>query len=98
MMGSASGKESKGSSPQSADVQKQSDYSCGPYAANKSVFTVPTDITFTDYSAMMQGAMKGVTPQSQGMTSTQKQQECAQCNQVPAGQMRNQCLSSLKCQ
>lgn len=87
------------SSQGGVDMKKQSNYSCGPWAADNSLFSVPTDITFTDYTSMMQGAMKNVTPPpQQGMTSQQKQQECAACNQVPAGAMRNQCLAQFKCQ
>lgn len=86
------------SSSQGMDMKKQSDYSCGPWAADNSLFTPPTDVTFTDYTSMMQGAMHGVTPPAQGMSSQQKSSECQQCNQVPAGAMRNQCLSALKCQ
>ena len=83
---------------QGVNMQKQSDYSCGPWAADKSLFTVPTDVTFTDYTSMMQGAT-GASPQKQqGITSQQKQYECSQCDQVPAGSMRNQCRAALKCQ
>ena len=84
---------------QAVDMKQQSDYSCSAWSEDGSMFTVPTDITFTDYSTMMQGAMHGgVTPPAGGgMTSQQKSSECAQCDQVPAGAMRNQCKAALKC-
>ena len=86
---------------QAVNMNQKADYSCGGWSVDSSLFTVPSDVNFVDYSAMMQGAMKGVTPPTQtgtGMTKGQQQSECAQCNQVPAGAMRNQCLSALKCQ
>jgi hypothetical protein len=84
---------------QAVDMKQQADYSCGAWSEDASMFTVPTDITFIDYSTMMQGAMYGgVTPSAGGgMTSQQKSSECAQCDQVPAGAMRNQCKAALKC-
>lgn len=79
------------------NFKKQSNYSCSPAAVNTSLFTTPQDITFTDFSTMMQGANGEGSPLP--ITSKQgSQAACAQCNQVPAGAMRNQCLSALKCQ
>jgi hypothetical protein len=80
------------------NMNQQSSYSCGPWSVDASMFTVPTNVTFTDYSSMMQKVTPGAAMQDQGMTQQQKQYECSQCNKVPAGQMRNQCLSELKCQ
>jgi len=82
------------------DMKKQSNYSCGPWSANNTLFSVPTDVTFTDYTSMMQGAMRAMptsNPQ-EGMNAQQKQEACSACNQVPAGTMRNHCLAQLKCQ
>jgi hypothetical protein len=86
------------------DMNQQADYSCGGWSVDTSMFILPQGVTFTDYSSMMQGMQNGTTPgtmqqtpASQGMTAQQKQSECTQCNKVPAGAMRNQCLSELKC-
>lgn len=80
---------------QVANMNRQADYSCGSWSADESKFAVPSDITFTDYSAMMQGVITGMPKQNtiQGNSAA-----CAQCNQVPAGAARNQCLAALKCQ
>src|SRR6266480_2397761 len=49
-----------------------------------SVYVVPTTITFTDYSAMMQGAVTGAAMHpSSAMNGNQA--ACSQCDQVPAG-------------
>jgi len=89
------------------NMNQQADYSCGGWSVDTSIFTLPQGITFTDYSSMMQGmqnggasAKQGTTqqaPAAQGMTAQQKQYECSQCDKVPAGSMRSQCLSELKC-
>lgn len=80
---------------QVANMNRQADYSCGAWSADASKFAVPSDITFADYSAMMQGVMTG-TPKQNTMQGNPA--ACAQCNQVPAGAARNQCLTALKCQ
>jgi hypothetical protein len=80
------------------NMNQKADYSCGPWSVDSSMFAVPQNVTFTDYSSMMQGITPGAAMKSQGMTDQQKQSMCAQCNKVPAGAMRNQCLSQLKCQ
>lgn len=88
------------------NLNQQADYSCGGWSVDSSMFTLPQGITFTDYSSMMQGTQNGASstqgttqqaPAAQGMTAQQKQYECSQCDKVPAGAMRNQCLSELKC-
>jgi hypothetical protein len=80
------------------NMNQQADYSCGSWSVDTSMFTLPQGVTFTDYSSMLQGVTPGAMMRSQGLTNEQKQSMCAQCNQVPAGAMRNQCLAQLKCQ
>lgn len=82
---------------QAVNMKQQSNYSCGPWSADATMFSVPTNITFTDYSSFMQsgtqpGAAAGV-PAAGGNKAA-----CAACNQAPAGAARNQCLAALKCQ
>jgi hypothetical protein len=81
---------------QAVNMKQQSDYSCGPWSEDTSMFSVPTNIAFTDYSAMMKSIP--TSPPQEGMNAQQKQSACSACNQVPAGTMRNQCLTQLKCQ
>jgi hypothetical protein len=85
------------SQAQVVDMKQKADYSCGPWSVDATMFTLPQGVTFTDFSSMMQGATPAPA-RSQGMTDEQKQSMCAQCNKVPAGAMRNQCLTQLKCQ
>lgn len=86
---------------QTVNMQQKSNYSCGPWNLDASVFTLPTKVTFTDYSSMMQGVgAPGVTSSStqQGAQTHGSAAMCAQCNQAPAGAARNQCLAALHCQ
>lgn len=80
---------------QAVNMQQKSNYSCDPWSADSSMFTVPTNVTFTDYSSMMQGA--GASTQ-QGSQVKGSAAICAQCNQAPAGSARNQCLAALHCE
>jgi hypothetical protein len=87
---------------QSVNMHQQADYSCGGWSADPSLFTLPQGITFTDYSSMMQGsgssAGTGSSTTQQGTQTHGSAAMCAECNQAPAGQARNQCLSALHCQ
>jgi hypothetical protein len=89
---------------QAVNFQQKSNYSCGLWSADSSLFTVPTNVTFTDYSSMMQGVTShSAAPQTQEGGSTQNSIKanpavCAQCNKAPAGNARNQCLTALHCQ
>jgi hypothetical protein len=80
---------------QAVNMSQKSNYSCNPWSVDQSKFTVPTTVTFTDYSAMMQGVGAGANP---GTSMQGSQSECSQCNQIPAGAARTQCLTALKCQ
>jgi hypothetical protein len=86
---------------QSVNMKQQANYSCGPWSSDATMFTVPTNITFTDYSSFMQGGT-GSTAQpgaaAGAPASGGNKAECAACNQAPAGAARNQCLAALKCQ
>jgi hypothetical protein len=88
--------------PQGMNMNRQSNYSCSPWVVNASLFTVPSDITFVDYSSMMQGAGASngtaTQPGSAATATHGNPAMCAQCNQAPAGAARNQCLTALKCQ
>jgi len=85
---------------QTVNLQQKSNYSCGPWSANSSLFTVPANVTFTDYSSMMQGVTSHSAASQEGSANSVKGSAaiCAQCNQAPAGNARNQCLAALHCQ
>jgi hypothetical protein len=81
---------------QSFDSDKKIDYRCEPWAVDASKFVLPSDITFQDMAAMMQGAMPGASagtvPQMQATAA-----QCQACDQLPDAQ-KNACRTALKCQ
>jgi hypothetical protein len=58
--------------------------SCEPWSADASLFVVPSNITFTDPSAMMKAGASGSA------------NSCAVCDQAPAS-ARAQCRAALHC-
>lgn len=81
---------------QSFDSDKKIDYRCESWAVDASKFVLPSDITFQDVAAMMQGAMPGASagtvPQIQATAA-----QCQACDQLPDAQ-RGACRAALKCQ
>lgn len=91
------------------DINEKSDYKCGGWNADDVIFTPPTEISFTDMSAMMvniptsvkvpvTGA--GTAPKipaggEGGVSSQQIQAMCGACDQ--AGTERDQCRQALGC-
>lgn len=82
------------------DLNRQVAYECSPQTPDASLFAIPTTVTFTDYSKMMQnpaGMMESTKSGSTGIDPKVKAQQCAACAQLPASQQA-QCKAALKCQ
>jgi len=86
---------------QAVDPNANYDYHCSNWPVDNSQFTPPTNINFTDMSAMMQtGAGAGASSGSgasagANSSATMHAQECAACGQ--AGANKAQCMAALKC-
>jgi len=92
---------SEGGNPQPSqgvDMHQQANYSCGGWSADSSFFTPPSNVTFTDYSSMMQGASTGTMTHTGSAPMQGTSAECAECDKAPVGTARTQCLSALHCQ
>jgi hypothetical protein len=63
------------------------DFSCTPWTVDSSKFIAPSNIEFVDVTEAFE--------QFQDMPS---ENQCAACSQLPEGDVRNQCLSALKCE
>ncbi len=98
----------QGSQAGGVNPDAKANYSCSPWSGDPSEFVPPAGITFTDMSAMMQGALPGgpsgatlpksstgpnYNPPSGGASA-----QCAQCNIIPDASAKAQCLSALHCQ
>lgn len=85
------------SNPQAVDVDGQTmDYNCKSWVPEGTSFTPPTDIEFTDMSAMM-NQMKKMMPSGVPL-DTMEDAQCAVCMQLPEGEARDQCKVAMKCQ
>jgi hypothetical protein len=74
------------------DADQQLDFNCQPWRPDNSLFVPPTGIEFVDFSAQVE------MMQEQSETMQQDSgANCAICDQVPAGDARTQCLTSLGC-
>lgn len=66
------------------------DFDCQKWNVDNSKFTPPSDINFVEFSlpSVMEGS---------GETDQEVNLDCSLCDQVPEGEARNQCLSTLGC-
>lgn len=74
------------------DVTQKVDYKCESWTVNSTVFSLPTNIKFSDISGVMQDAIKA-KPSTTGSPSSQ----CSICNSL-VGEAKTACLSSFNCQ
>ncbi len=82
-------------SDQSPDVN----YSCTPWRVDESKFVVPSGINFVDFQAQMEQLKSSMpaTEETNNEETSEVNVNCSMCDQVPAGEARQQCLSSLGC-
>lgn len=84
---------------QAIDLNQEYSYKCANWSTDESVFELPSNINFSDISAMMKG-LAPTNPESgngsQG-EETLKAQQCSACNAIPDATAKAQCLASLGC-
>lgn len=73
----------------SVDLNKAINYDCTNWSANNSMFQVPTNVTFKDYSSLMENSS------GSGSTDT-KTMQCQACNSLPS-EAAAQCKTALGC-
>lgn len=71
------------------NLNQKVDYKCSAWVPDESLFTPPSDITFTDFSQMVNSSPVAAP---QGNSS-----QCSYCDSL-SGDSKTQCLSSLNCQ
>jgi len=77
-----------------AELQKKYKYNCSSWKARGNFFKVPTNVNFTDLTAMMEG-LKGLGDKLKKGTTDPQTDSCAICNSLPAA-VKQQCLDSCK--
>lgn len=80
--------QSPKTSDQSVDLTKTIDYNCSPWIPDQSLFTPPSNVTFSEFNVPTIPA----TTTSDGNT----QNSCNLCNSL-SGDAKTQCLTSLNC-
>lgn len=91
MQESAGNASSSGQSAQdvTADIDREVDMKCSAWNVDNSKFEVPTNVTFTDLSAMMEKMAPGA-----GGNAAPKM-DSSYCNAIPDAQAKADCISAL---
>lgn len=79
----------------SIDPNAAMNYSCSPWSPDQSEFTLPSNITFSDMSQMMNpaaGASAGAGAKVGGSAA-----ECSACNEIPSASGKSSCLAAMGC-
>lgn len=97
----AKGQTQSQTQEQAVDQDKKMDYHCQNWSGDDSEFNLPSGVSFSDMSSMMQGMASSSMPGMQGSagagaSASVKAQQCAACNNVP-GAGKAQCLAALSC-
>ncbi len=72
----------------SVDMNQRFDYTCSGWTEDSTAFTLPTTITFSDMSAMMDQMM---------VSSSATVNQCGLCDKIPDAAAKAQCRTSLNC-
>jgi hypothetical protein len=87
----------KTSQEQSFDMKKEVNYSCSSWSYDETFFTLPSSISFTDVSMMMQQKMGASPSVGGGMNAAGSlSSACDACNSVPES-AKAQCKAALHC-
>lgn len=76
------------------DASKKTNYDCGGWTVDSTVFVPPSNVKFSDLSGMMQGVMKSGAKPSGTTNSTGT--NCSVCNNL-TGDAKSACITSLGC-
>ncbi|HEX9817879.1 MAG TPA: hypothetical protein VGA89_03255 [Patescibacteria group bacterium] len=74
------------------DENQELNFECQPWRPDHNLFAPPSDVEFTDLSAQMEVMMEQMQE-----VPEKTELDCSLCEQVPAGEARTSCLTSLSC-
>ena len=77
------------------DVNKKVDYSCASWNADATLFIPPSNVTFNDYTEMVEQSQEMMESSKNEMMEN-KEAACNQCEQLPA-EAQGQCKAALQC-
>ncbi|OGJ37326.1 MAG: hypothetical protein A2383_01480 [Candidatus Pacebacteria bacterium RIFOXYB1_FULL_39_46] len=88
----------------SFDKDEPMDFSCQPWKPDNKMFTPPSDIEFIDFDVQLEQMktlpQEMINEETIGETTeenTESNLDCSVCDQIPAGDSRDQCLATLGC-
>ncbi len=75
------------------DADQEAEYTCTAWNKDESVFTIPNDIRFKEFSfgAVMSNAVADIN------ANTDMKIDCSVCDQAPGADAQAQCRTALKC-
>ena len=84
--------KSQASQQKPVNLEQKVDYSCEGWSVDNSLFTPPSNVTFSDFSSLM----PKVPAPSANVGASQNAAACAACDQAPEAS-RAQCKAALGC-
>jgi len=87
---------SAGNAPKTVDINEEVDYDCSSWSPDSSMFSAPSNVTFQDYSSIMQDASKLIESTKNADDTQDSSAACAACNNLPTD-AQAQCKSALSC-
>lgn len=86
----------------SVDESADMNFSCLPWKVDEAMFSIPSDINFVDFQAQMDELNSSLPVFNDELindfgTDEEPSDTCAICDQVPAGQAKQECMSALGC-
>jgi hypothetical protein len=91
----ASSSASTNTQSKTVDINQRLNYDCSNWSADASVFSLPSNITFTDLSSLVPSA-SGSAGASTGASTNSYQ--CSACNSITDANGKAQCKALYKCQ
>jgi hypothetical protein len=73
------------------DLEKEMEFDCAPWVVSSSMFTLPSNIEFTDDTAEMKEAVQSFDPEKT------KRDTCAMCDQAPTEDLIQSCRENAGC-
>jgi hypothetical protein len=90
-------------SPSAGNYQAKYDYKCYSWTPDQSKFTPPTDVNFTDYSALLKqlpgefNNLKPSTPPKTNVNTNPGSNLCASCDAIPDANSKALCRQQMNC-
>lgn len=84
--------EGKENTEPGANLSEKLDFNCSAWVPDNSLFTPPSDVTFSDFSQMMPSGAPAMMD-----VGTSSKSQCSYCDGL-SGDQKTQCLSALNCQ